>query len=658
MKLWSILTAAVFAVAALTLVPQQAGAQPAVAISAGTGSTAPAAIVGGTSGSLFSFVPKDVTVQPMFDVRPMGSSTSNSTPLMPKDLWDLYGEPVTASALRSPTATSPTIAVVDVGHYATTYTDLVTYRRAAGLPACTSQTACLTEINQSGGTALPPPDHGDPETVDSGRHRTTVYGWQIETNLDVQLATASCPTCHIVLVDANSSSLGDMLEATNAAANWANWVSMSFGGRDDASSLSLSDENRIDQLLFEAHPDVVFTAATDDDGYEGNGTTYQGGMYPATASNVIATGGVSAPCTRSALTQPCTWGTSTVWSNADGGPGSGCAQWTAMPAAQRAITGPASPTAACGARKAENDLAAVADPETGMGIIVAGAGVFGGGTSAAAPVIAGLYAMAGNHTSPYAPYSHPTDFTDITDATATQGCSHARIALQCTGGTGWDGPTGMGLPTTVAAFAAGATPGTLTGAGNGVGLAGTAHHPVATAIRIDPTVSDGKGGSLPLTSLQLRGALPAGVTATPITSGGQVTGIRVAGTPAVAGNGVGYVVAKGVTAAGRTLVADIPVSWHLQPERLWFSHAPRHKGATTVGHKVKVVKPTVRVANKHGHKVHVSWSMLWKLRGHVIHHGASYRLPAKARHRKLVLTVTASGPGYTSRTWRMHLRVQ
>ena len=74
-----------------------------------------------------------------------------------------------------------------------------------------------------------------------------------------------------------------------------------------------------------------------------------------------------------------------------------------------------------------------------------------GGTSASAPIIAGVYALAGNaNTFNYAsfPYAHTAGLFDVTSG-SNGACSPAYL---CTAGTGYDGPTGLGTPHSTTAF--------------------------------------------------------------------------------------------------------------------------------------------------------------------------------------------------------------
>jgi hypothetical protein len=75
-----------------------------------------------------------------------------------------------------------------------------------------------------------------------------------------------------------------------------------------------------------------------------------------------------------------------------------------------------------------------------------------GGTSVASPIIASVYALSGNTSSPGASYaySHAGALNDVTSGSnTTKGCSPAYL---CTAEVGYDGPTGLGTPNGTGAF--------------------------------------------------------------------------------------------------------------------------------------------------------------------------------------------------------------
>jgi subtilase family serine protease len=155
-----------------------------------------------------------------------------------------------------------TVAIVDAYDDPRAETDLATYRNQFGLPACTKANGCFRKVNQTGGTSYPRPDSG----------------WAEEISLDLDMVSAICPWCHILLVEAKNASFSNLGIAVNTAAKLgANVISNSYGGDES------SDENTY--ASYYNHPGVVITASAGDNGY--------GVEVPAAYNTVVAVGGTS-----------------------------------------------------------------------------------------------------------------------------------------------------------------------------------------------------------------------------------------------------------------------------------------------------------------------------------------------------------------------------
>jgi hypothetical protein len=338
-----------------------------------------------------------------------------------------YGPASLQGAYNLPSATAgwgQTVAVVDAYDYPSAAADLATYRSDWGLPACNTATGagCLTKVNENGQASPLPAAAG-------------ATGWATEEALDIEMVAATCPNCRILLVEANSASIADLGTAVNSAVTLgAKYVSNSYG------SAEYSGETSSDSSYYN-HPGVAVTAAAGDYGY--------GVSYPAASQDVVSVGGT----TLNSAANPRGW-TETAWS----GSGSGCSAYEPKPSWQT-DTG-------C-ARRTDNDVAAVADPNTGVAVYDTydqGGWLEVGGTSVASPIIASTYALAGVPAAGTYPasylYAHPASLNDITsgsDGTCTP-------AYLCTAGPGYDGPTGMGTPNGTGAFTA-ATVARVLGAG-------------------------------------------------------------------------------------------------------------------------------------------------------------------------------------------------
>jgi len=352
--------------------------------------------------------------------RPLQRAITAPTGYGPAQLRSAYG--LTSIAAIDP-ATPQTVGIVDAYSDPNLAGDLAAYRSHFGLSACTTSSGCLRIVSETGSTRLPAANPA----------------WGLETSLDAEMVSAICPRCRIVVVDASAPTYADLGTAENQAVRLgARVISNSWGGTDSARDASY------DAAYFN-HPGVAIIAAAGDAGYAG------GPIYPSTSPDVIAAGGttlVASPGSVRGYTE-------TAWS----GGGSGCSSYEAMPSWQSAVAGA---VAACRTRRAVADLAADANPATGVAVYDS-YGYPGwypgmiGGTSVATPIIAGIYGLAGNASvaathgaaSLYAAAnSTPPNLFDITSG-SNGTCA---LTLACTAADGWDGPTGLGSPDGLAGF--------------------------------------------------------------------------------------------------------------------------------------------------------------------------------------------------------------
>ena len=322
----------------------------------------------------------------------------------PADLQSAYALPA------APAGSGETVAIVDAYDDPQAEHDLATYRSQFGLPACTSRSGCFRKVDQSGGHSYPAPDPG----------------WSQEISLDLDMLSAVCPACHILLVEATSSSQTNLGAAVNTAVRLgAHAVSNSYGGQDASDST---------YGRYYHHPGVAITVSSGDSGYAVS--------YPASSKWVTAVGGTTL---RRSTTARRGWSEG-VWN----GSGSGCSTLNSAAWQPQSTTG-------CTGR-AMADVAAVANPETGVAVYdsydfdnTVGWLTFGG-TSAAAPIIAGVFALAGNTADvtdgSYVWTHHKGGVNDVTSG-SNGTCPTTRW---CTAHYGWDGPTGWGSPKGVAAF--------------------------------------------------------------------------------------------------------------------------------------------------------------------------------------------------------------
>ena len=317
------------------------------------------------------------------------------------------------SAYNAPSSTGGSgqiVAIVDAYDNPNVETDLAQYRSFFGLSPCTTANGCFRKVNQRGATTYP----------------VANAGWGSEESLDVQMVSALCARCGILLVEADSASIGNLGAAVNrAVAMGANVVSNSYGASEYSGEAT-------DATSYYNHPGVAIVASSGDSGY--------GVEFPAAAPDVAAVGGTSLTQTSNTGTRS---GSETVWSGA----GSGCSAFVAKPVWQT--------DSVCTTRSVA-DVAAVADPNTGVWVYDSyGSGGWAvyGGTSAAAPIVGSMYALANNPAGssvqlPADPWAAPGSLNDVTSG-SNGTCS---VAARCTGVTGYDGPTGLGTPHGVTAF--------------------------------------------------------------------------------------------------------------------------------------------------------------------------------------------------------------
>ena len=325
----------------------------------------------------------------------------------PADLQDAYKLTAAASSKGS----GQTVAVVDANDDPKAESDMGVYRSQFGLSSCTTANGCFRKVNQSG--------------VQGNYPKATKNGAQ-EISVDLDMVSAICPNCHILLVEANSLSSNDLLAAEDTAASLGpTEISNSFGSPEGAGVGALASHFN--------HPGIAITASSGDNGF--------GVDFPADLQYVTAVGGTTLARSSSSSRG---W-IETAWVGA----GSGCSAFIAKPSWQSFLSG-------CNGRVVA-DVSAVADPTTGVAVYdtyPSGGWMVFGGTSVGAPIIASVYALAGNaSTVNYGsfPYLNGSYASSLFDAMGGSNgtCNPAYL---CTAGQGYDGPTGLGTPNGTGAF--------------------------------------------------------------------------------------------------------------------------------------------------------------------------------------------------------------
>jgi subtilase family serine protease len=331
------------------------------------------------------------------------STTSGYTPAQVRAHLGLTG-----------TGAGQTIAVVTAYDAPNVARDLAVFNQAFGLPAPPS----FRKVNQTGGTKLPPVN----------------AGWALETALDVQWAHALAPDAAILLVEASSSALSNLLAAVTYASTQpgVTVISNSWGTAEFARQKDQDHRCRLTT--------AICVVASGDNGNPGT--------YPATSPHVLAVGG-----TTLALDSAGGVLSESAWS----GSGGGVSLYSPKPAFQNAVTS--------AARRSSPDVSYAADPATGFAVYSSTpydgqSGWFQmGGTSAGAPQWSAILAAANQ-------LRKAAGKTPLTSVTAT-GATPLHTALYggsrsglrdvvtgrngtcgavCTAALGYDTVTGLGSP--------------------------------------------------------------------------------------------------------------------------------------------------------------------------------------------------------------------
>jgi hypothetical protein len=341
--------------------------------------------------------------------------------LDPQELREAYGISETGGSTQ-------TIAIVDAFDDPNAESDLQKYREhykvdyRSGETACTTTNGCFRKVNQE----------GKPEKFPEGNE-----SWATEISLDLDMASALCPECKILLVEAETNGAEDLDPANNEAALLgATEINDSWGG--------LEGGEYSEDLDFD-HPGIPITVAAGDSGYGICGEA-AGVCYPAASRYVISVGGTE-------LKKGSSWEQS-AWIKSGGG----CSLHEEKP--------PWQTDWGC-AKRLDNDVAADAAESSAVSVYdsyVHSGWMLVWGTSGAAPIVAGVEAHASKavrEEGAKAFYSH--SLSDVSKGMSGF-CSDTYL---CVAQEGYDGLTGWGSPNGPLANAAGFE--AVTGQATGVG---------------------------------------------------------------------------------------------------------------------------------------------------------------------------------------------
>ncbi len=234
------------------------------------------------------------------------------------------------------------VAIVDAGDNPDVATSLTTYRTEFGLG-----TTSFKKYNQDG---------------DQGDYPPPISGWTVEIALDVEMVSASCPKCTIYLVEANGSDSSDLSTAESEAQTLgAHIISNSWICYGSVSTCGLTGFDT---------PGVLYLGSSGDAGYDNSGP-------PSILDTVVSVGGTQLQKTGSTYNE-------IIWNSAGGGCATGETKpsWQHDPDCTYRTYADVSAEAGCSPGVSEYDSY--------------DGGWFGVCGTSAAPLIAGIYGLAGN----------------------------------------------------------------------------------------------------------------------------------------------------------------------------------------------------------------------------------------------------------------------
>ena len=335
-------------------------------------------------------------------IGPSFEGSGNLGGFSPADLRSAY-------KLAESGGSGQTVAIVVAYDDPNANADLKAYREAYKLPECSEGNGCFSKVNQKGETKNYP-EVGPKEVK-----------WWVEASLDIDMVSAACQVCHVLLVEANTNSNANLFAAEEEALNLgATEVSNSWEEKE------FSEETSYDKYLDK--PGVPITAAAGDFGYKVS--------YPAAAQYVISVGG-----TRLKKAENSRGWSEEVWT----GTGSGCSSYESKPIWQ-------TDEGCTQHTRTDNDVAAVASPQSPVSIYYTYEHPTGweniGGTSAATPFVAGVEAKSNGYSRSLGPeaFAVAGEGKLLFDVTSGSNGTCSPSAYLCSGEVGYDGPTGWGTP--------------------------------------------------------------------------------------------------------------------------------------------------------------------------------------------------------------------
>ncbi len=377
------------------------------------GRTGPLTIPAQLDGIVLAVLGIDDRPQSAKQLRIIATPDAAATSYTPPQIAEAYAFPTSA------TGRGETIGIIELGGgYQTS--DLQTYFQGLSLSAPN-----VTAVAVDGGSNSPGTDTGA----------------DTEVMLDIEVAGAIAPDAAIVVYFAPNTDRGfidAVSQAVHDTAHKPSVVSISWGGSED--SWTAQGRSQMEQILTEAGGlGVTVTVAAGDNGSTDSVTDGQQHVdFPASAPHALACGGTSLRASAAQISSETVWNTT-----GHGTTGGGVSRQFALPSYQSAAKVPANVDSGKPGRGVP-DVSADADPQTGYKVRADGADQTVGGTSAVAPLWAGLIALLNQSAGAPLGFAQPRLYPLLGSAAfrdITSGNNGAYSA-----GPGWDACTGLGSP--------------------------------------------------------------------------------------------------------------------------------------------------------------------------------------------------------------------
>lgn len=283
----------------------------------------------------------------------------------------------------------------------------------------------VTAVSVDGATNSPT---GDPSGPDG------------EVELDIEVSGAIAPRAQIAVYFAPNTDQG-FIDAVTTAAHDATLkpsvISISWGGPED--SWTQQSRDALNSACQDAATMGVTVLVASGDSGASDGESGLVVDFPAASPYVVGCGGTKLTLSSNSISSEQVWNETSAGEGATGG---GVSEVFALPSYQSSANVPAAPNGFAG--RGVPDVAGDADPETGYNVVVDGQQSVIGGTSAVAPLWAGLFALINQALGANVGYVNPLLYSAKEEATfhdITSGNNNGYSA-----GAGWDACTGLGSP--------------------------------------------------------------------------------------------------------------------------------------------------------------------------------------------------------------------